>query len=214
VTGLAALVAYGFVLGWSVAWPPGPINAEMVRRGLARGFRPAFGVGLGACSGDALWAIAVVLGAGLFIGPAAQAALAWISTALLLFLAAIFLLGAWQGWRAARGGAAAPEPSRPPSAQGSYWLGLGMALSSPWNLAFWLAVIGRTESQMLGVASALIVAGSVILGAALWCVVLCTTVARLRVTFSEPSWQVAAKGATGLLMLGFAARGLWLAATA
>jgi threonine/homoserine/homoserine lactone efflux protein len=213
VTGLAALVAYGFVLGWSVAWPPGPINAEMVRRGLARGFRPAFGVGLGACSGDALWAIAVVLGAGLFIGPAAQAALAWVSTALLFLLAAIFFLSAWQGWRAARHGVAAPEPGRPPRARGGYWLGLGMALSSPWNLAFWLAVIGRTESQLQGVAGALIVAAAVILGAALWCVVLCTTVARLRVTFSGPIWQVGAKGATGLMMLGFAIRGLWLAAT-
>jgi threonine/homoserine/homoserine lactone efflux protein len=212
VTGIAALVAYGFVLGWSVAWPPGPINAEMVRRGLARGFRPAFGVGLGACSGDALWAIAVVLGAGLLIGPAAQAALAWISTALLLLLAAIFFLGAWQGWRAARHGVAPIEPSRIPSARSGYWLGLGMALSSPWNLAFWLAVIGRAESQFQGVVSALLVAASVILGAALWCVVLCSAVARLRVSFSGPIWQIAAKGATGLLMLGFAARGLWLSA--
>src|SRR5437588_13095785 len=27
-------LANGFILGWSVAWPPGPINAEMIRRGL------------------------------------------------------------------------------------------------------------------------------------------------------------------------------------
>jgi threonine/homoserine/homoserine lactone efflux protein len=212
VTGLATLVAYGFVLGWSVAWPPGPINAEMVRRGLARGFCPAFGVGLGACSGDALWAIAVVVGAGVLIGPAARAALAWVSTALLLLLAAIFLVGAWQGWRAARQGIATTEPSRTPSARGGYWLGLSMALSSPWNLAFWLAVIGRAESQQHGLGSALIVAGSVVLGAALWCLVLCTAAARLRVTFSGPIWQIAAKGATGILMLGFAARELGLVA--
>lgn len=213
MTGLAALVAYGFVLGWSVAWPPGPINAEMVRRGLAKGFRPAFGVGFGACSGDALWAIAVVLGAGLFVGPGARTALAWVSTALLLLLAAIFLLGAWQGWRTARQGIAAAPAVRSPSARGGYLLGLSMALSSPWNLAFWLAVIGRAESQLQGLGSALVVAGSVVLGAALWCLVLCAAVARLRLTFSGPIWQIAAKGATGLLMLGFAARGLWLAAT-
>jgi hypothetical protein len=30
---LSAL-ANGYILGWSVAWPPGPINAEMIRRGL------------------------------------------------------------------------------------------------------------------------------------------------------------------------------------
>lgn len=209
MTDFAPLIAYGFVLGWSVAWPPGPINAEMVRRGLAQGFRPAFGVGLGACSGDALWAVAVVLGAGFLIGPMAHLVLAWISTALLLLLAAIFLTGAWQGWHDQRQGSAAHETGSVRIARGSYLLGLTMALSSPWNLAFWLAVIGRADSQLRGAGDALIVAASVLLGAALWCLVLCAAVARLRVTFSGPMWQVVAKGATGLLMLGFAARGVW-----
>ena len=27
-----ATLVNGFVLGWSVAWPPGPVNAEMLRR--------------------------------------------------------------------------------------------------------------------------------------------------------------------------------------
>ena len=59
-----ATLASGLLLGWSVAWPPGPINAEMIRRALARGFWPAYSVGLGACSGDFLWALGVALGAG------------------------------------------------------------------------------------------------------------------------------------------------------
>src|SRR6476646_9752467 len=29
-------LANGYILDWSVAWPPGPINAEMIRRGLLR----------------------------------------------------------------------------------------------------------------------------------------------------------------------------------
>src|SRR5437016_13980562 len=29
-----ALLLNGFILGWSVSWPPGPVNAEMIRRGL------------------------------------------------------------------------------------------------------------------------------------------------------------------------------------
>ena len=60
---LLPLVTYGFVLGWSVAWPPGPISAEVVRRGLARGFWPAYALCLGASSGDAVWALVVALGA-------------------------------------------------------------------------------------------------------------------------------------------------------
>ena len=62
-------LANGFILGWSVGWPPGPINAEMIRRGLlpkerGGGFWGAWPIGLGACTGDFLWAFCVSLGAG------------------------------------------------------------------------------------------------------------------------------------------------------
>ena len=204
---MISLVAYGFLLGWSVAWPPGPINAEMARRGLARGFRPALAVGLGACSGDALWAMAVVLGAGLIVGDGARAALAWISTALLLLLALVFFRSAWRGWRALKRGEIPAEAA--PTVRGGYLLGLGMALSSPWNMAFWLAVIGRAESQFHSVDDAFLIAGAVVLGAASWCLVICTAVARLRVTFGGPAAQLVAGALTGFLMLGFAARGFW-----
>ncbi len=205
-----SLVAYGFVLGWSVAWPPGPINAEMIRRGLTRGFRPAFGVGLGACSGDALWALAVILGAGLLVTASAREALAWLSTALLFALAALFLTGAW---REARSRVRDPtiEPARAAAGmRGGYFLGLGMALTSPWNLAFWLAVVGSSASQRRGITGAFVIAASVVLGAASWCLVLCMATTRLRLSFSSAAWPLIAKSATGLVMLGFALRGLWL----
>jgi threonine/homoserine/homoserine lactone efflux protein len=203
VSNLAALVGDGFLLGWSVAWPPGPINAEMMRRGLAQGFRPAFAVGLGACSGDALWAIAVVLGAGLLVGGRMRGVLAGVSVVLLLALAAIFFKSAWQAWRH-RAAAASHETAGSPRFRGSYLLGLTMALSSPWNIAFWLAVIGRPQSQLYGVTGGLVVAGSVILGAGLWCLVFCTATARLRRNLAGPIWQVGTTFLTGLLMLAFA----------
>src|SRR6266403_5999207 len=59
-------LANGYILGWSVAWPPGPINAKMIRRGLlpkdrGGGFWSAWPIGLGACSGDFLFSLFVVL---------------------------------------------------------------------------------------------------------------------------------------------------------
>lgn len=206
MSGWGALAGYGFALGWSVAWPPGPINAEMIRRGLGAGFRPAFAVGLGACSGDALWAIAVMLGIGFVVGPAARFALALVSTALLLLLAVLFLSGAWRAWRQYR---AAPEaePARVAS-RGGYLLGMTMALTSPWNLAFWLAVMGRPQSLAGGIGGAAVVAAAVILGAASWCVVVCSVVQRLRLAGGrrgwEALWRLVAQGMTGILMLGFA----------
>jgi len=206
---LLPLAGYGLLLGWSVAWPPGPINAEIIRRGLARGFWPAYGVGLGASSGDAVWAVAVALGAGALVAAAdARVALSWLSSALLLLLAAVYLRGAWQGLRAWRQGRPPDAPGRFEGARAGYLLGLGMALSSPWNIAFWLAVIGRAETLQAGALGALVVAGAVLVGTNLWVLLLSGAVVLLRLRFAGGAWEVVAKAATGLLMLAFALDGL------
>ena len=80
-----ATIVNGLVLGWSVAWPPGPINAEMIRRALlpraqGGGFWPAWQLGLGACTGDFIWALGVAAGAGaLLASPRLHLALGVIS---------------------------------------------------------------------------------------------------------------------------------------
>jgi threonine/homoserine/homoserine lactone efflux protein len=200
-----ALGALGFVLGWSVAWPPGPINAEIIRRTLASGFWSGYGVGLGASTGDALWAIIVILGAGaLLVAPAAHALLGGLSTLLLLLLAALYLRGAWHGLRRWRARSAAPPTPRPESVKKGYLLGLGLALTSPWNLAFWLAVIGRPDTLSAGPRGALIVAAAVLLGTNAWVVLLGAVTARLRFRFAGAAWETVARGVTGLLMLAFA----------
>jgi threonine/homoserine/homoserine lactone efflux protein len=203
---LAALAGYGFLLGWSVAWPPGPINAEMIRRGLAAGFRPAAAVGLGACSGDALWAILVMAGVGLVIGAKTRFGLGIVSALLLLILAGLFLAAAWRAWRTRE--SASDTPSQIVASRRGYVLGFGMALTSPWNLAFWLAVMGRPQSLDAGIAGALTVAGAVILGAGAWVIVLCGIVVRLRVRLDSRKWRLVADGMTGILMLGFAVQQL------
>jgi threonine/homoserine/homoserine lactone efflux protein len=203
--GYGSLVAQGLLLGWSVAWPPGPVNAEMIRRGLVRGFASAFAVGLGASTGDFLWAIAVALGAGALADlPGVRPALGGISLALLLFLAWSFLAGAWKSWRR-RGSSEPPPAGRLESAHGGFWLGLTMALSSPWNLAFWLAVIGQQAGATLDLERSLVLALSVVAAAVAWTLVLCTSV-QLGARFATPAWEIATRAATGLLMLFFAAR--------
>ena len=100
---VAGTITAGLLLGWSVAWPPGPVNAEMIRRGLTRGFWPAAAVGFGACTADFLWALAVAGGAGAIAGlPGVRPALAGMSLVLLLFLAWTFLAGAFRAWQRSR----------------------------------------------------------------------------------------------------------------
>ncbi len=202
---LPLLVGSGFLLGWSVAWPPGPINAEIARRCLARGFWAGFGLLLGACSGDALWALLVALGIGaVFTGPVLHGVLGVLSVALLLALAAVFLRGAWRDLRAQP--AAAAAPARFDGTRASYLLGASMALTSPWNVAFWLAAVGRPEMTRYGLPALLVVAVSVIAGALTWGVLWSAAVVTLRRRAIGGGWSVAVKGLTGALMLYFAIR--------
>lgn len=204
------LLLNGFILGWSVAWPPGPINAEMIRRGLlpkARGggFWAAWPIALGACTGDFLWAFAVSLGAGTMLNtPGIRRALAVVSLCLLLFLAARFAIAAWRVYQTHRADAAAMSAEA--QRKGGFLLGFFMVLMSPWNVGFWLAVIGSQPNLASGVSQSLAVAGFVVLGALTWSVVLCAAVQLGARVFARPGWQVATQALTSLVMLWFAAR--------
>jgi threonine/homoserine/homoserine lactone efflux protein len=203
---LATLVATGLALGWSVAWPPGPINAEITRRGLARGFLPALAVGAGATFGDGWWAFAVALGAeALTASPAARDALAAASAALLALLGVVYLRAAWRAWRGIAGAAPPPARSRFESVAGGFLFGLTMALTSPWNLAFWLGAIGRGAALELGLAGVAAFAASVLVGAFAWVVALASLTAFMGLRASGPRWDVATRALTGLLLLWFAA---------
>src|SRR5947208_16332953 len=97
-----SVLVNGFVLGWSVAWPPGPVNAEMIRCGLmpkhrGGGFWSAWPIGLGAYTGNFMWALSASLGAGALLNsPYIRHAMAGVSLTLLLVLAVMFARTAWR----------------------------------------------------------------------------------------------------------------------
>jgi threonine/homoserine/homoserine lactone efflux protein len=207
---LTPLLATGFLLGWSVAWPPGPINAEIARRCGSGHFWSGIAVLAGASSGDALWAVAVALGVGLlFVAPFMRAAMGAVSIALLLALAFLFLRGAWRALARHHAPGVAPEtPKKLPSAYGGFGLGAAMALTSPWNVAFWLAAMGRPELAGAKAGSLLITAAAVIAGALTWGVIWAAANALLHRGLEGRAkrwWTIFVDLATGLLMLVFAA---------
>jgi threonine/homoserine/homoserine lactone efflux protein len=203
----------GFVLGWSVAWPPGPVNAEMIRRGLlpreqGDGFWETWRVGLGACTGDFVWAFAVAAGAGALLNrPGVRNILGSISLVLLLVLAVVFSRAAWKTSRRGKGpnGLGLTEQGR---AQGGYWLGFLFVLSSPWNIGFWLAVVGSQQTVMATPPfwNSLMLASAVVLGALTWTIVLCIAVRLGARIFARPMWQVLTQALTAAVMLYFAAK--------
>ncbi|MDQ2867146.1 MAG: LysE family transporter [Verrucomicrobiota bacterium] len=200
----------GYILGWSVAWPPGPINAEMIRRGLlpkerGGGFWGAFPIGLGACTGDFLWAFAVSLGAGALLSSlAVRRVLAVVSLVLLLFLALTFARAAWKIYQTHIASGAAMPPDK--QARSGFWLGFVVVLMSPWNIGFWLAVIGSQQALAHGLRASILLALSVVLGALTWGIVLATAVKFGARIFSKPGWQIGTQALTALLMLWFAIR--------
>ena len=214
----SATLINGFALGWSVAWPPGPVNAEMLRRSVmprseGGGFWAAWRVGLGACTGDFLWALAVMTGAGAALNtPGIRQILAVISFVMLLFLAGMFAWGAWGAAHSLRNKApqniAVPTNASRPKGRGGFILGLTLAMTSPWNLGFWLAVIGgqQSVSRDPSFANSLTFAGAVVLGAVAWTLVFSVAVKQGGRIFARPAWQVATQAITSLLMLFFAGK--------
>lgn len=200
----------GFLLGWSVSWPPGPVNAEMIRRGISAragdGFWRIWSVGVGACTGDFIWALGVSLGAGALLGSLAiRRTLAAVSLFLLATLAFVFLRSAW---RIGRRISTAAEPSMADGSRrrSGYWLGLLFALSSPWNLGFWFAVIGSQATQIGTLQRSLALAASVMLGAITWTLVLCIALKLGARIFARREWQIATELLTAAVMVWFAVR--------
>src|SRR5438477_12777148 len=147
-------MANGYILGWSVAWPPGPINAEMIRRGLlpkdrGGGFWSTRPIGPGACTGDFIWAFGVSVGAGVLFDPVEiWCVLAIVSLALLLFLAVRFAIGAWKIYRAHRSVEfQAPKSER----RGGFLFGHFVVLMSPWYFGFWPVVIDSQAAHSVSV---------------------------------------------------------------
>jgi threonine/homoserine/homoserine lactone efflux protein len=213
-----ATIVNGLILGWSVAWPPGPVNAEMIRRALIPreqdgGFWAAWQLGLGACSGDFLWALGVAAGAGaLLASPSLHLALGVISFLLLLFLAFNFARGAWRTAHTHRQAATTGETLKQPVASRGYLLGLILALTSPWNMGFWFAVVGgqgATQPQATFLSSVTL-AIAVVAGAIAWTIVLCTALKLGARIFARPAWQIGTQAVSALVMLLFAARLIWL----
>jgi threonine/homoserine/homoserine lactone efflux protein len=189
----------GLALGWSVAWPPGPINAEATRRGLAHGFWAAYIVVLGGCAGDATWAVLATVAAGHLRGPCVQWILGVTCVVLLLALSGLFFRGAWRAWR----NSSPPAPARLGS---SFIVGLTLALTSPWSIAFWIAVVGQTRGSARSLQSSLLFAAAVVAGAAAWGVILSAVVGGLRRRLEGRKWEIATQLLTGCVMIAFAIR--------
>lgn len=127
----------GALLAWSLAAPPGPINALMAHAAARRGFWAGWVYGLGAVAGDATMLLLTLLGVG-----AVMARLPLLAI-LLSFAGAILMLWfAWGAWKTARQQAAAKLGVDSDDRPEAWWRAFGKAFlivtTSPFNWGFWL----------------------------------------------------------------------------
>jgi chemosensory pili system protein ChpE len=135
---LALLLASAFVLGVAYCAPPGVVNAESLRRGLAHGYLAALLLQLGSLIGDCTWAVLALAGAAYLVqSHVARLALGLVGAALLFWLAWRALRDALRDASRGRGPVGGQAPHR-----GHFATGALLSLTNPFAIPFWLGVGG------------------------------------------------------------------------
>ncbi len=156
------LSAVGLGIAYNAA--PGAVNTEALRRGLARGFRPALLVQLGALIGDATWAAFALTGTAFLVhNRPLRLVLGIAGACFLMRLAWSALQEAWAGGL--------------PRAHGRTWrgdfaTGAIFSLANPFALAFWTGIgagLAATDATTAPVGRFALLFGGFVLGALLWC---------------------------------------------
>ena len=198
-TEFAGLIFYGMFVGVALAAPIGPVNIEIITRGLRHGFRSGWLVGLGALTADTFYALIIVTG----LTPIADRP----GLRAPLFLAGAVMLG-WVGYSSLRSAFGAPEAieSESPRGRKSYITGLLIALLNPMGIVYWLSVGAALVAEAVdrsGTAGAPVLVGGVFLGLLVWVTSLSVVaqVSRRFVTGPAMRWIT---GLSGVLIIGFA----------
>jgi threonine/homoserine/homoserine lactone efflux protein len=195
---LAALFAQSLLIGFSIAAPVGPIGLLTIQRTLNQGPAAGLATGMGAAVADAAYGAVGAFGVTVLIQmlTAARLPLAIGGSAFLLWMA-------WSIWRA-------PVAARAAQAGGGSDLlrcfagTFVLTLSNPATILSFIAVFGALAGR-LQVASPWTMIAGVLIGSALWWLLLSTVVGRLRERF-DVRWRRRINVASALVLAGFA---LW-----
>lgn len=189
-------------IGLSIAAPVGPIGLLVIQRTLRQGLAMGLATGMGAAVADAAYGAVGAYGV--------VALVAWLQAArvpLVLAGGAFLLVLAWRTWQAAPAAQAASGAGA--SALGPAFAGTFLlTLSNPATVLSFVAIfgaLGAREAGAAGAASPLPMVLGVLLGSALWWLLLCLAVARLRRRFDARAQRLVGR-VSALMLAGFA---LW-----
>jgi threonine/homoserine/homoserine lactone efflux protein len=192
------IVLEGMGVGVALAAPIGPINIEIVRRGLSGGFRHGWLVGCGAVTADTIYCTAVVSGLAPLAGSSTLRAPLLLAGAIVLSYLGVV------GLRATRRGE--HLPAHPPSARRSYATGFIMAIANPFGIIYWLSIGAALVASAVGRAGASaapLLIGGVFAGILCWVTFLSgLTRAGRRILSTQGMLWLSGAGAVGLIGFG------------
>ena len=128
-----SLAISSFILGIVFCAPPGIITAETIRRGFARGFRPALFVQFGSLVGDSTWSLIALTGLAFIVqNNTARILLSVVGMGIMVRLA-------WDALKATFRQTEA-HTTQPASEYGDFATGALLSLSNPFNIVFWTGI--------------------------------------------------------------------------
>lgn len=205
---IAGLILYGMTVGVVLAAPIGPINVEIIVRGVRNGFRSAWLLGIGALTADTIYAALVVSG----LTPLADRPALRIP----LYMAGAIMLGyvGWSSVRRALHGEMVDEAEAVSARNGrNYVTGFLLAAFNPMGIVYWLSVgagLVADAVNRVGKIGAPVLVGGVFLGILSWvtAISLVAQFSRRIVIGNGMRWIT---GLSGALVMGFAVWFLWQA---
>lgn len=197
---IVQLTLYGATVGIILAAPVGPINIEIVRRGLRDGFLHGWLMGLGALTADTIYALAIVTGFARFAeNEQLRIILFFAGAAMMTYIGRGSIKSALSDREVESSDLAVPR-SR------NYAAGFMLAAFSPFGIVYWLTVgagLAADAVNRFGEGGAPILVIGVMLGIFLWVTSLSTVaqISRRFVTGPAMRWIT---GISGVLLIGFA----------
>ncbi|TPE69950.1 LysE family translocator [Halalkalibacterium halodurans] len=192
------LLSY-IVLGLALSIPVGPINVEMIKRGIKSGFWHSWAVGLGGMSADVVLMILIYIGISSFLtAPLAQFILWVFGFAILSYLG-------YESIRDAFKNVIISDGIQSVSKWRCFISGFLIAISNPLNIVFWVGIYGSVLTTTLtNVHSsyALLYSSFIFIGIALWDLTVATSVHFGRKFLNQKFIKWLSIGA-GLVLIGF-----------
>lgn len=198
---IAQLTVYGATVGIVLAAPIGPINIEIVSRGIRQGFVHGWTLGLGALTADTIYALLIVSGLSRFADND--------KIRIILFLAGAAMMSyiGFGSLRTAFNSSSVEDSGLIIPRHRTYVAGFMLAAFNPFGIVYWLTVgagLAADAVNRFGEGGAPILVIGVMLGILLWVtsISVVAQISRKFVTGPAMRWIT---GISGILLFGFAA---------